>query len=377
MTTEFRPRARVQFVDVLRLLALAQMVNGHTLDAIMVDGLRQGPLFGLYDYARGLVSVAFMTSAGLAYHLTTFARFNPEKARAGRRKRVARAFFLIALGYLLRFSTGVFSDDPARVERAWAYFLRVDVLHCIGVSILTLELITALSTTSRSARLAAGVIGTSVVALAPWAASVPIDGSSRAWANWLGHGGGSYFPITPWAGYVLLGAALGGFVLKEAEPTSERLLARLGEVPRLLLMGAALLGLSRLLITLFPTLDALPPGSRPQFFCEKLGGLFIAASFVAWITARLTRRWGALPRPLIVLTGETLVMYVVHLQLIFFHPYGPARLFPHALTLGPALLVVSGVLVLTVAAGLAAPVVRARVSELWSRRKREAVPASA
>ena len=33
---------RVLFVDVLRLIASLQMINGHTLDAIMVEAVRHG-----------------------------------------------------------------------------------------------------------------------------------------------------------------------------------------------------------------------------------------------------------------------------------------------------------------------------------------------
>ena len=58
-------QGRVELVDVLKLLALLQMVNGHTLDAVMDDALRRGPIFDRYVYLRGLVSVAFMLCAGL------------------------------------------------------------------------------------------------------------------------------------------------------------------------------------------------------------------------------------------------------------------------------------------------------------------------
>lgn len=361
-------RARVQFVDVLRLLALAQMVNGHTLDAIMVDGLREGPLFGIYDYLRGLVSVAFMTSAGLAYHLTTFKRFDPDKAARGRRKRVLRSFWLITLGYLLRASSGLWSSDPGVAERSLAYFLRVDVLHCIGFSILVLEIITALTKSAMGARLAAGLVGISVVALAPLGASLSVDAGNRVVTNWFSHDGGSYFPITPWAGYVLLGAALGGLVLEEAKPDATRWVERLGEVPRLFFVGLGLTLTGRLLGLLIPSLEQLTAGSRPQFFFEKLGLLLVLASGLSWITRRLTDRFGALPRPLVVLTGETLVMYVLHLQIIFFPHYGPARLFPHALELGPALLVALTVLVLTVTSGLVAPALRTRFFSVFERR---------
>ena len=66
---------RVLFVDVVRLCALLQMINGHTLDAVLALSERVGPGFERYRFARGLVSVAFLVVAGIAFFLTTLARF--------------------------------------------------------------------------------------------------------------------------------------------------------------------------------------------------------------------------------------------------------------------------------------------------------------
>ena len=80
---------RVVFVDVLRLIALAQMVNGHTLHAVLQATERQGEFYQGYLWFRGLVSVAFMLVAGLAFHITTLARFERHRSDpAARRRRV-------------------------------------------------------------------------------------------------------------------------------------------------------------------------------------------------------------------------------------------------------------------------------------------------
>ena len=56
---------RVLFVDVLRLLALLQMIDGHTLDAVLSESVRTGEGFETYRFVRGLVSVAFLVVAGI------------------------------------------------------------------------------------------------------------------------------------------------------------------------------------------------------------------------------------------------------------------------------------------------------------------------
>src|SRR5262245_34139551 len=58
---------RVAFIDALRLLAAVQMVQGHTIDAVLDRAYRHGAVHALWSQARGLTSVAFLFAAGLAY----------------------------------------------------------------------------------------------------------------------------------------------------------------------------------------------------------------------------------------------------------------------------------------------------------------------
>ena len=102
---------RVHFVDVLRLIALAQMVNGHTLHAVLRPELRSGDFYSGYLWFRGLVSVAFMLVAGFAFHITTVARFEQHKAdpAAMRRRLCARTLLAIRSGSLSSAPSGRFA----------------------------------------------------------------------------------------------------------------------------------------------------------------------------------------------------------------------------------------------------------------------------
>lgn len=352
-----KKRGRVVFIDALRLLALMQMVNGHTLDAVMVDSIRTSEWFPTYDYLRGLVSVSFMFAAGLAYHLTTFVRFDPVRAAAGRRKRVTRAFFLIAIGYAMRLGPNLLSSDAALRDVAVAYLCRIDVLHCIGFSILVLETITACVRTADQARIAAASAATILLVLAPVTGAIPIDAGNRVWLGWLSHEGASYFPVAPWAAYPLLGAALGGVVAPDEGGAKK--------APRRLLfaaVGAYLLAI--VLRVQLPHLgEGIHPASSPAFFLEKLAALLVLCAPLAF----LVRNVPALPRPLEVLTGETLVVYVFHLLALFAPFVGPARMFRHALELPQACFVASVMIVVSFGVGLAAPEIRRRVSALLAR----------
>lgn len=355
---------RVVFIDALRLLALAQMVNGHTLDATMLDSIREAALFPPYDYLRGLVSVAFMFAAGLAYHLTTWARFDPDRARRGRRKRMLRALMLVGIGYAMRSSPRLVSDDPVLLDRAWEYFCRIDVLHCIGFSIFILELVTWKAPSARAARIATTIVATGLVALAPLAARIPIGPENRAWLGWLTHEGSSFFPVTPWAAYVLLGAVTGGVVAPGTGGARKA-------PGRLLLAAALAYALSSLVRALAPGIaEGIHPASDPAFFLEKLAALLALTAPLAF----LVRNVSGLPRPLVVLTGETLVVYVFHLLVLFAPHVGPARLFPHTLPLPLALLVAAGMLATSFGAGLVAPAFRRTVRAALGRRRPRTPP---
>lgn len=354
--TPARSRARVVFVDVLRLLALLQMVNGHTLDAVMVDAVRSGPIFDRYVYLRGLVSVAFMLASGLAVHLTTFARFDAHRAdRAARRARVRRALLLVAIGYGLHLNSGLLSDDPATVARCVAALARIDVLHTIGFSLLALEGIVAIARTAAQARALAIALGAILLLLAPLGSLVPIGPVSQLWVGWVGHQGGSLFPITPWAAYVLFGAGLGGVLVPQGDgPARAPLRLAIAAAVTLVLSWAA---------GLVPLPAGVSHASEPGFVLEKLAVvLFLVAGI-----ALATRRLSALPGWLATLAGETLVVYVLHFVLLFWTRWGPARVFPHVLSLPQALLVSLAMVLACIALGLLAPRARALAAQIGAR----------
>ena len=59
------PRARVLFIDLLRVLAAFQMLQGHTIAALLAGSYRHGLLYSLWYGARGLTSIAFLFASGL------------------------------------------------------------------------------------------------------------------------------------------------------------------------------------------------------------------------------------------------------------------------------------------------------------------------
>ncbi|HKU43032.1 MAG TPA: heparan-alpha-glucosaminide N-acetyltransferase domain-containing protein [Polyangiales bacterium] len=321
-------KPRLHFVDVLRLLALLQMVNGHTLHALLAAGVRHGALYAGYLYFRGLVSVAFMLAAGLAFYVTVLLRERSANLRAERRRRVGRALEIIAIGCLLRVPlSALLRFDLHALPRA---LHQIDVLPCIGVSLLVLELL-ALGRDRRAVALGCAVLAFGAALLTPWASTLPAALPFGLLTAWLGPQTGSSFPLLPYSGYVFAGVVLGALALPAGVATAPRVIAAR------LAFGAALFGVASLLVG---PVHARPGVHTPSFFLVKLAIVTVACAALVLGVQRMR----ALPRPLSILTRETLCIYVFHLFVLYGFPVGLARRVGQQLEL-PAALAASGCMI--------------------------------
>ena len=347
---------RVVWVDVVRLLATFQMVQGHSIDAVLDATLRRGDAFDRWSWARGLTSIAFLFAAGVSFHIATLARIEAHLASpAAIRRRVRRGLLLVVIGYALHNPFGAFGADFETVAAALRDFAIVDVLQCIGVSILVLEGLTLALRDERRVVRAALLLAILCIATSPLTALVDPSGGARPLLAYLTGSGGSIFPFFPWAGYLFAGVAVGSLATR---PGTAR--ARSGAL--LLAVGAAVAllawGLSRSSFHPYPEASPSPwPGVL------KLGVVVLVSGVVALATARVAR----LPRALESLAGETLVVYVFHVVLLYGAGFGLADAIGPVLPLPRALAVALGVLAVSVVVGLAWPRLRNDVRTVWRR----------
>lgn len=307
---------RVVAVDLLRLVASFQMIQGHCLDALLVDSLRHGPVFQAWSFVRGLTSVSFLFAAGVSFHLATLLRLDAHLASpSGRRRRLRRGLWLITLGYLMHLPVAATS-----LQEALALGSIVDVLQCIGFTLLLLELLALWLRRRERVAWAAALLGALAFALSPWLE--PLGRVDSPLSQWVSHAGGSIFPVVPWAGHMLWGCALAAFALPDGAGTPwPRAAGRLAAVG----LGWLLLGLAGATLD-WPALARL----------TNLGlvALVSAALLVA------ARHVGRLPRVLERLAGETLALYVFHVLLLYGSVWGLRAQLGHRLSLASGALAV-------------------------------------
>jgi uncharacterized membrane protein len=325
------PRTRAGFVDWLRLVASLQMIQGHAIDALLADAHRTGPLFEAWTWARGLTAPAFLVASGLSFHLATRlddeSRYGLQRAtRGARRRRVVRSGWLVVLGTLLHLLDG-----------AWI----VDVLQCVGVTLLALDAVVTLAPRRAHVLAASAALAALSVALALPLGELEGEGAMRFVVSWVSRREGSLFPLVPWAAYVLGGVLLGRLCLPHGAATTARLTAT-----RLLVVGFASCALAPLLEASIGAPAADTYSAHPAVVATRFGVVALSAGSLTLLSARVSLpAWGR------TLAGETLALYVVHLLVLYAEGVGPGRVFARTCSLPVS--VAAAIVIVGLSAGVA------------------------
>jgi uncharacterized membrane protein len=312
------------------------------VNATLAQVHTSGPSFVWLKFINGLVAPAFLFASGLAFAVA-LRRKAPEILAFGPalRKNLGRLTLILAIGYILHlpsFSLARLLSGTTAV--AWLTFVQVDVLQCIAATLLLLVLL-FLVVRSEQRLAAAAVVGALVfVFAAPSIWSVDyLEKAPAALASYLNGLHGSLFPLFPWSGFLLAGAATGyGIARAKQEDTGggTRRLDRF--MAAAALSGGLLIAASFLLSTfggaLFPPHD--PWRSGPGFVLLRLGivAILMAGMFL------YERRAGVSPRSVVTLLGrESLFVYTLHLLLIYgdFGPFNFRRFVDQSFGYGQAL----------------------------------------
>jgi uncharacterized membrane protein len=338
---------RVIFIDLARALAAVFMLYGHTVSALLAPRYQTGTWFEIWVFQRGLTSTLFLLLSGFAFsiatgrHWSSHARLSPAIF-----KRVRRFALFVVLGYALHFPVARFVDLPSATPEQWRSFAAVDVLQLIGVTFIGVQTLVLLSGSRRIfgwtafALALAGVLITPLIWRIEWTSQVPV------WmAAYFSPAAGSQFPLFPWSGYVLVGAALGQWYL------------RWGTARHDWYANVALFAPGLGLVTLAFVIGALPTWlvgvgaweAVPNQVALRMGASLIVLSLVARVSQRLTR----LPHVFGAVAQETLLIYFVHLCIVYGSIWNRGLAQIYGPTLGPWQTVLCVVLLLAAMAGLA------------------------
>jgi uncharacterized membrane protein len=303
--------SRIYAFDWLRGVAVLVMLQTHSL-VLLLPELTKTPFFTRLVSIDGLVAPSFIFSAGFALALVQV-----RAGLAGKRSEQAKKT-LKRIGEVLLVASYVnFIWFPMWREPKW--LLRIDILQCIGISLLLLlPVLVALSTRPRVLRWVTLLLALGIFGVSPYGEQV--TGFWSLFLNnktgWLDATTGAAFPLLPWAGYVFLGASFGATI--GAMKSEKELWAWL----------ALLIGLGALLFLNEKSVAALYPPHN--FWVTDPADAARRWTYVLGLVAvfrLLERQWLAIAQTrvlkwLAAFGGASLSAYFFHEMLLYHHRFG-------------------------------------------------------
>ncbi|HLG57763.1 MAG TPA: heparan-alpha-glucosaminide N-acetyltransferase domain-containing protein [Vicinamibacterales bacterium] len=302
---------RVIFIDLARALAAVFMMYGHTVSALLAPGYQKGAWFEIWVFQRGLTSSLFLLLSGFAFSIATGRHWSSHGHLSPAVLKRARRFSLfILLGYALHFPVSRFAELPTATAEQWRSFLAVDVLQLIGVTFIGVQGLLLAARSRRAFGWSAFALGLATILLTPVMWSVDWTGVLPLWmAAYLAPSTGSQFPLFPFSAYVLVGAALGQLYARWGAARLTRF-----AIVALLIPGVAMVALALVM----RALPSFLVGSGAWDWVPTQVTLRMGASLIVLaVIARASQYIGGLPHYFGAVAQETLLIYFIHLCIVY------------------------------------------------------------
>ncbi|MDY8136539.1 heparan-alpha-glucosaminide N-acetyltransferase domain-containing protein [Aquimarina sp. 2201CG5-10] len=202
-----KPTKRLHFLDAIRAFAILMMLQGHFVHSLLGNIYRDKTniVYSIWEYFRGMTAPTFFTITGFVFTFLILKQKSKGKNNPRVIKGVKRAIKLIFWGYLLRLSA--FSIFEGTVNSSFFY---VDVLQCIGISLLMLIGLYLMSYryNIKLFQYLLLVLGVLIFLLQPLYDVLLLEFLPETFANYFTNKYGSIFTLFPWFGYVCFGGFL-------------------------------------------------------------------------------------------------------------------------------------------------------------------------
>jgi uncharacterized membrane protein len=307
---------RLAYFDWMRGLACVLMFQTHCYDAWLSPAARNSTFFNWSQLIGSLPAPLFLFLAGISAALVAKKVSAGAAPSAAAGRLVRRGLEIWGLGLLLRLQEYLIAFPWA----PWTDLLRVDILNCIGASLVLIGLLLYVSPTWRRLVVNAAVACSAVTLLAPlvWT-------HNFSWLPWFiasyfngVHNQGKplswMFPLFPWAAFAFAGVVVGCLILSER--------AKRIEGPRAAIIGSAGLIIAFLGYSLDHSPVALfPPHmydfwhTSPSFFLIRLGVLLLIVA-VSDLRCRLHPVFTN-SKALVLMGRHSLLVYWVHIEFVY------------------------------------------------------------
>lgn len=316
---------RLYFIDAVRAFAILMMLQGHFIST-MLDPVFRDPnnlAYSIWLYFRGNTAPLFFTISGLIFTYLLIKAHNKGNDNPRIKKGIKRGFELIAIGYLLRIPfywwfKGHFDT----------YFLVIDVLQCIGLSLILLVLLYMLTFKyTRILSILFLVLGCVIFVSEPLYRNLKLEDTPVFFTNWISTQNGSVFTMLPWFGFM----AFGGFIAT--------LFYKYADKPKFKLASISLFIISGLILTFFSTsilhflhqitgIELFYKSATYNYLFLRLGNVLVA--FGVFYTLERFLKHSLITK----IGAKTLSIYVVHFIILYgtFIGFGLKDIYANILT---------------------------------------------
>lgn len=304
-----KPSVRLPFLDWTRGLAATIMLQGHVFHSFIRTDLRDSGPYVISQFIGGIAPAIFLFLTGVTL---AFMMHGLERKGTSRRDRLIaalrRAGYLGLLAFAFRFQLFIFGypHSPA------ADLLKVDILNCMSVAIVTVAGLAVLRT---GERVHAGVIvGLIIASLAPLVSLLPSDALPPVLKMYFVPDG-NYFSYFPWASFLAFGVGAGSVLRLVKEDQMHRVM----QWSAILGFGLIISGqyFSNLPYSLYPATDFWL--NSPGLIFIKLGVIMVllAVTFL-WTHHGSGQGWSWVRQ----LGTTSLLVYWVHIELVYGRWFG-------------------------------------------------------
>lgn len=299
---------RLYFIDAVRAFAILMMLQGHFIHTLLAPSYvdHSNIFYNIWSYFRGITAPTFFTISGLVFTYLLLKAYAKGDDKPRIKKGLFRGLLLLIIGYSLRVNIfnwlyGYFNP----------YVLVIDVLQCIGLSLIFLVgLYSLFKKRSYTFSLVLFLLGCMCFISEPLYRNLTLENIPKFLANYITRSNGSVFTILPWFGYSAFGAFLSTIFYRHMH----RNYFRITTIISFFIFGILLIYFSTpLLINISQTtsIELFKMSANYNYLFTRLGNVLIIFG-VFYALERF------LKQSIIAKIGEkTLSIYVIHFILLY------------------------------------------------------------
>ncbi len=306
-------KSRLSFIDLMRGLAMLVMIEVHVVNSMMIPTVRHEIWFQVLNFVNGMVAPSFIFISGFAFMLASHSKLD-EFRKFGYPfwKQLGRILLIWFVGYLLHVPYFSLRNTIHYTSHdMWMKFSGVDVLQCIAFGLLLLFALRIWIQSDRAYLATVTAIGIFAVAAAEPVYRIDFTAFMPMMiADYFNVMNYSYFPLFPWLGFMSAGALSAWLFVKYRERKEEGDLIR-----RLAVIGLACVIIGGAYMVLMTEVFHIIKDIRPHFsfFAARLGCVFLILAGCY----RYCQRRGSISPVILYPSQESLVVYFLHLELLY------------------------------------------------------------